>query len=219
MIQPLQFKADAVSEEGVFRGLASATGVVDLGGDIVAPGAFKQTLAEHARSGTKPVMLRDHDMREPVGVWTSIQETPRGLEVAGKLTLAVQKARETLALLKDGALTGLSIGYRTVEATKDPKSGARVLQRVDLHEISLVSMPMNQAARVVAVKADEIGDQREFERFLREAGWSRNRAKLLSKGWRPAAVGQREAERQAVETLAQRIRARAAEINPNGTSK
>ncbi len=214
MIQPLQFKADNVSEEGVFQGLASATGVVDLGGDIVAPGAFKQTLAEHARNGTKPVMLRDHDMREPVGVWTSIQETPRGLEVAGKLTLEVQKARETLALLKDGALTGLSIGYRTVEATKDRKTGARVLQRVDLHEISLVSLPMNQAARVVAVKAGEIGDQREFERFLREAGWSRDRAKVLSKAWRPAAARQREADRQAVEALAQRIRARAAKINP-----
>ena len=214
MIRPLQFEVKAVGDEGIFSGLASVANVMDLGGDIVLPGAFKQTLADHAKNGTKVIMLRDHDPREVVGVWQSVKETGKGLEVVGKLTLAVNKARETLALLKDGAMEGLSIGYRTVESRTDRKTGARLLERLDLHEISLVSLAMNQSARVVAVKADEIGTQREYEAFLRDAGWSRERAKLLAKGFRPAADGLREADREAVASMAQRIRASAATIHP-----
>jgi len=216
MSRPIPFELKAVGDEGIFSGLASTFGNEDMGGDIVAPGAFKRSLAAHTRAGTKVKMFRDHDPREVIGVWTSIQETAKGLEVTGKLTLAVQKAQETLALLKDGALEGLSIGYRTVHATKDRKTGARVLEQLDLHEISLVSIPMNQEARVVAVKADEIATEREYEAFLRDAGWSRERAKVLAKGFRPAAAAQRDADRHAVTTLAQRIRASASLITQPG---
>jgi len=217
-LQPIGFKADEVTEEGRFRGLASVFGNLDAGGDVVVAGAFKATLADHAKNSIPIVMLRDHDPREPVGVWEAVKETSKGLEVAGKLTLSVTKARETFDLLKDGALTGLSIGYRTVKSSWHPKTGARLLEQLDLHEISLVSMPMNPAARVVAVKADEIGNVREFETFLREAGWSRERAKILAKGFRPASSGQRDVDRNGVGELARAIRARAQAISNRGKS-
>jgi hypothetical protein len=215
-IQPIQFKADEITDEGRFRGLASVFGTIDQGGDIVQPGAFKRTLAEHAKNGTRVVMLRDHNPSDPVGIWESIKETPKGLEVVGKLTLGVAKAKETLALLKDQALTGLSIGYRVAMASRHPKTGARLLDDVHLAEISLVSMPMHPGARVVSVKADEIGDIREFETFLREAGWSRERAKVLAKGFRPASNGQRDVDRPGVGELARAIRERAAAISARG---
>lgn len=212
MMKPMNFKASEVTDEGRFFGLAS-TFTEDLGGDVIVPGAFRKTLAEHAASGVPIVMLRDHDRTQPVGVWEAIVETAKGLEVTGRLTLAVEKARETLALLRDGALTGLSIGYQTRDASRDPKTGVRRLERVDLHEISLVAMPMNPLARVVAVKADEVETQRDFERFLRDAGWSRDRAKVLSKAFAPVNHSRRDADRQAAAQLAEFVRTRAEAIS------
>lgn len=212
MLRPMNFKVSEVADEGRFVGLAS-TYTEDLGGDVVVPGAFRDTLVQHAKTGVPIVMLRDHDQTQPVGVWETITETARGLEVVGRLTLAVEKARETLALLKDGALTGLSIGFQTRDASRDPATGVRRLERVDLHEISLVALPMNPLARVVSVKADDVRTQRDFERFLRDAGWSRDRAKALSKGFAPAQGGRRDADRQAAAQLAEFVRTRAEAIS------
>lgn len=212
---PFPFETKAVTDEGTFEGLAS-TPALDLGGDIVTPGAFKASLAEHAKRGTMPVMLRDHDTREVVGVWSSVQQGAKGLEVKGRLTLEVQKARETLALLKDGALTGLSIGYGTREATRDPKTGVRTLTKVDLYEISLVAMPMNSEARVLAVKAAEITTERDFEEFLRDAGFSRKQAKTLSKGFRHTAPDLRDADPAAVAELVRHVKSRTSAIAKTG---
>lgn len=209
--RPFTFKTSKISEDGTVHGLASTFGgEADDYGDTIAPGAFKGSLAAHAKSGTRVVMLRDHDPSQVVGRWESINETPKGLEVIGKLTLAVEKARETLALMKDGAMTGLSIGFRTIQAAK--RNGVRVLEKIDLREISIVAIPANTSARILAVKAEEIGDKREFEAFLRDAGWSRERAKVLAKGFRPASSGQRDADLPGVRELAQQIKARAEAI-------
>jgi HK97 family phage prohead protease len=212
-IHPLQFKADKIDDDGRFVGFASVFDVVDHGGDIVRRGAFAKSLAEHARNGTPVVMLRSHNADEPIGTWEKITEGRKGLEVVGKLALGVVKARETHELLKAGAMTGLSIGYRVAQASRDQRTGARVLEEIELHEISLVALPMNPKARVVQVKADEIGNIREFETFLREAGWSKERAKILAKGFRPAADERREAGRDAVGEWARAIRASARAIS------
>ncbi|MCQ0986494.1 HK97 family phage prohead protease [Jiella marina] len=217
--QPLHFETKAVSDDGTFEGIAS-TPTVDLGGDIVAPGAFKASLADHVKRGTRPIMLRDHNMSEVIGVWSSVEETSAGLSVKGKLTLAVAKAAETLALLKDNAIQGLSIGFRTRESTRDQKTGVRTLTKIDLFEISVVAIPMNPEARVVAVKAADITTQREFEVFLRDAGFTRAQAKVLSKGFRQAAPDLRDADPDAVASLAQLVKQRAEAIMnrsvPNG---
>ena len=141
----------AVEADGTFAGYASLFGKTDLGRDRVLPGAFAASLARRGAAGVK--MLYQHDPATPIGVWQEIREDGRGLFVRGRLTTDVAKAREVLALMRAGALDGLSIGYRTVRGRTDAKTGIRSLIEVDLWEISVVTFPMLPEARVEAVKS------------------------------------------------------------------
>lgn len=136
--------------DGEFEGYASLFNVEDLGGDIVMPGAFGDSLRERSVRGVK--LLWQHDAAQPIGTWLSIREDHRGLKVKGRLNLATAKAREVLALMRDGAVDGLSIGFRARTARRDAASGRRRLYKLDLWEISLVTFPMLPQARVDAVK-------------------------------------------------------------------
>jgi HK97 family phage prohead protease len=140
----------SVAEDGTFHGYASLFGVTDLGKDVVSKGAFTKSLA--SRPASRVRMLREHDQSEPIGTWSSIKEDTTGLAVEGKLVLDTVKGRETHALLKAGALDGLSIGYRTKSARLDKAKGVRLLDEVELHEISVVTFPMLPAATVHSVK-------------------------------------------------------------------
>jgi HK97 family phage prohead protease len=140
----------AVEADGTFTGYASLFNKADLGRDVVMPGAFRASLTKRGAGGVK--MLFQHDPAEPIGVWLDIAEDGQGLAVKGKLTAGVARAREVLALMRAGALDGLSIGYRTVRGRTDAKSGVRRLYEVDLWEISVVTFPMLPEARVSAVK-------------------------------------------------------------------
>ena len=142
--------AVSLGADGVFEGYASVFGLVDLGGDQVAPGAFARSLA--TRSARQVRMLWQHDPAAPIGSWLSIEEDWRGLKVKGQLNLAVAKAREALALLRDGAVDGLSIGFRVKTARKTAGGGVRRLLELDLWEISIVTFPMLPQARVTTVK-------------------------------------------------------------------
>ncbi len=139
-----------VGVDGMFEGYASLFGVSDLGGDVVIAGAFKESLAKRGPLGVK--MLWSHDPALPIGVWNILNEDPRGLYVRGQLDLSVAKARETHALLRSGAIDGLSIGFKTVRSRRDAKTGGRRLEKVDLWEVSIVTFPMLPQARVSAVK-------------------------------------------------------------------
>jgi HK97 family phage prohead protease len=161
----------AADEQGIIEGLGSTfNGPVDSYGDLIAPGAFAASIAEHRAAGTLPAMLWSHDQSQPIGRWLSVSEDDRGLRLKGKLTLDVPKAREALALAKDQAL-GLSIGFRLRQADRTPE-GHRLIKAVDLWEVSLVAMPSNSAARITSVKAasgfdpNEIRDPRAFEQML-----------------------------------------------------
>lgn len=170
----------AVTAEGEFEGYGSKFGVRDQGGDIVEKGAFSATLS--SRDLTDIKMLWQHDPSEPIGVWTSMKEDSKGLKVSGKLLLGLAKAKETLELMRAGVVKGLSIGYRTIKASNDPKSGARILKELDLWEVSLVTFPMLPQAQVTAVKGD--WTIRDAERVLRDAGMPNAMAKkLLAGGW------------------------------------
>lgn len=140
----------ALTDDGVFEGYASLFGLADLGKDTVVPGAFAASLARRGVGGVR--MLWQHDPGEPIGRWMSIEEDARGLRVRGKLNLAVTRAREIHALMKEGAVDGLSIGYRVERARHDRVSGLRRLERLDLWEISVVTFPMLPGARVSGVK-------------------------------------------------------------------
>lgn len=138
---------------GAFEGYASLFGVEDQGRDVVMPGAFRASLGRRAACDIR--MLFQHDPAQPIGVWDDIREDTRGLFVRGRLLEEVARAGELLALMRAGALDGLSIGFRTRRATRDARTGQRRLQEIDLWEISIVTFPMLPGARVSAVKSGE----------------------------------------------------------------
>jgi len=137
---------------GVFSGYASLFNQRDASGDIVMPGAFHQSLLRRPAEDIR--MLFQHDPAEPVGTWLEVRETQRGLYVLGRLNKFVQRGRELLALLESGGIDGLSIGFKTLSARKDKATAARLLTKIDLWEISFVTFPMLDGARVSAVKSD-----------------------------------------------------------------
>lgn len=135
---------------GEFEGYASLFNLPDLGRDLVEPGAFTRSLARRGPSGIR--LLWQHDPAEPIGQWLMVREDRRGLFVRGRLSLAVARAREVHALMREGAVDGLSIGFRTVTARTDRRGGYRRLIEIDLWEISVVTFPLLPQARVSAVK-------------------------------------------------------------------
>ncbi|MCB4768925.1 HK97 family phage prohead protease [Ancylobacter sp. Lp-2] len=139
-----------IEADGSFEGYAALFGRVDLGRDLIVHGAFARSLAERGAGGVR--MLFQHDPAEPIGVWTEIREDSTGLFVRGRLTPEVARAREVLALMRAGAIDGLSIGFRAVEGRTDPRSRVRRLTRIDLWEVSVVTFPMQPDARIDAVK-------------------------------------------------------------------
>jgi len=175
-LQAFPFQIKEVAKSGTIAGLAAAFGNVDSHGDRITPGAFAKSLAAHKAAGTRPAMLAHHDLSRPVGVWTEMRETSAGLEVIGKLTLGVRDADEVYRLASDGALTGLSIGYRPVKERF--VSGVNQVEEIDLKEISLVAVPSNDLTRIVAVK--EIEGAHSIRQFLRAGGYSAAEAKAAA---------------------------------------
>lgn len=157
----------ALSGDGVFSGYASIFGELDQQNDIVAAGAFQRSLAQWKQKGREPALLWMHDPTQPIGVWVSLHEDQNGLAVEGRLALGTQKGAEAYELLKLGALTGLSIGYRVVKSRADKVRKATVLTDLDLFEISLVTFPANEKARVEDVKSPHVPMSEQM--MLREA--------------------------------------------------
>jgi HK97 family phage prohead protease len=161
----------ATGDAGTFTGYGSVFNITDKGGDIVAPGAFAETLAAAKNAGRLPALLWQHRQAEPIGVYTSMEEDNIGLKVEGKLALKTARGAEAYELMKMGAISGLSIGYRVRDDSWDRVTGVRTIKKADLVELSLVTIPMNDAARVSAVKAiEEFESLADFERHLRDAG-------------------------------------------------
>lgn len=150
MRKSYRLELKAVAEDGTFEGYASVFGNVDLHGDRIERGAFKRTL-DHARQSGRPIpLLWQHHVDEPIGVVADLAEDEHGLRMTGRLVLETARAREAYALLRAGALGGLSIGFQTVKESWD--SGVRVIREVKLFEISLVTIPANPEATVATVK-------------------------------------------------------------------
>lgn len=137
----------------VIEGYASKFGLVDQGGDVVAPGAYAVSLKRLSEKGSHVKMLWQHDPAQPIGIWDEVVEDAAGLWVKGRILTNVTRGREAIALLEAGAIDGLSIGYRTVKSHKSD-AGQRMLTALDLWEVSLVTFPMLPDARVSA-KAEE----------------------------------------------------------------
>lgn len=150
--------------------------------DVVKPGAFKKTLAEHKKRGTVPAMLFQHDWDNVIGAYSEVSEDDDGLNLSGKLAQSAKTpaGADLYELVSMGALTGLSIGFRPVKVKLDEKAKTRELLEVDLHEVSIVTIPGNANARIQDVKsADPARVKRRIEDALRDAGLSRQEAKAL----------------------------------------
>lgn len=182
-----------VEKSGEIEGYASRFGVKDQGGDVVVKGAFEKSLSRRS-----PIMLWQHDPSRPIGRWTSVKEDEKGLHVKGQINLDVQKGREAVALIADGAISGMSIGYRTLKS--DSIKNGRELKELDLWEVSLVTFPMLPEATIESIKSvldfspENLSECKKFlEKLLCDAGFSRKQAKhgayVLAKdvlGWRDA---------------------------------
>jgi HK97 family phage prohead protease len=197
MMDRLRFDLEvkfASDKTGVFSGYGGVTGNKDGGGDVIAKGAFRDTLREWQDKGKFPPMLLQHgggflggamDML-PVGKYTSMEENAKGLKVEGELfALNTERGQYIYEGMKSGTLDGLSIGYRVKEfvlGTK-PTEPRRTIKSLDLVEVSIVTFPMNDKARVSAVKSGDIKTIREFEDFLRDVGgYSHAAAKAIAAG-------------------------------------
>lgn len=167
---PLEIKALSERE---FEGHGSVFRNEDLGGDIVAPGAFKRTLAQHKKAGSLPQMFWMHDPSRVPGKWLEMREDDHGLHVKGVLA-ETPLGNEVHTLLRMDAVRGLSIGYRTLDQDWTDE-GVRVIKEAELWEVSVVSLPMNPLAQVAHVKSqlsaagEYVPGERELMAMLRRA--------------------------------------------------
>lgn len=175
-----EFKA---GKKGLIEGYGAIFGNIDAGYDVVQKGAFQESI----RAMKSIKMLWQHDPNKPIGVWDNVAEDEKGVRLQGRLIPEVEAGREALALLKAGAIDGLSIGYRTLKARKEIIEGinVRIIEKAELWEVSLVTFPMNAEATIDAVKAAGMS-QREFGRQLvRDSKMSRRVVDALMRdGWK-----------------------------------
>jgi hypothetical protein len=156
---PLQLKT--IEENGYFSGYASVFNVEDNHNDIILSGAFGNSLRKK-HYGKDIKLLWQHKSDEPIGTFTKLVEDEHGLYVEGKLLLDVQRAKEAYALIKNGAVKGLSIGFIVKQYDRND-DGARRIYEADLWEISLVTFPANKYAEVMALKSCQLVLDKEMK--------------------------------------------------------
>jgi HK97 family phage prohead protease len=177
----------SVSESGEFEGYGSVFGVKDSYGDIVVKGAFTKSLQDWESKSRLPALLWQHQMDQPIGVFDEMYEDEQGLYVKGRLLISDDPlAKRAHAHMKAGSLTGMSIGYVLKDYEYDGGKGAFVLKEIQLWEVSLVTFPANDEARVAEVKSvlssGDLPAPSLVERCLRDAGFSRTQAKAVLSG-------------------------------------
>lgn len=186
-VRSYDYQVKAVSDDGLFSGYGSVFGNVDSYNEVVAAGAFADSLAETRAKGRTFPVLWQHRSGEPIGNWDidSIKEDDHGLFGSGELWINESPyAKVAYRGMKSKAITGLSIGYYVREDSFDEKTRIRTLKKVDLVEISVVTAPANDDARIDAVKAviaqGGMPTLKEFEQILRESGFSRSQAVIIA---------------------------------------
>lgn len=201
---PLTVKS--VSDSGEFEGYGSVFGVKDSYSDIIVAGAFAKSLAAWQEKGRLPALLWQHNMSEPIGIYTEMREDETGLYLKGRLLIDDDPlAKRAHAHMKAGSLSGLSIGYVLNDYEYDKQKDAFILKDIDLWEVSLVTFPANDEARISNVKSllerGETPPPSKVEKALREVGFSGSQAKaFMAKGY--GAISPREAAAdEALESL------------------
>lgn len=234
LISSLEFKFGTGAAQGEFEGYAAVFGTRHASGDTVVPGAFKAGLAERKAAGRlHPPMYANHGWRLggpslPIGVWNAVDEDDKGLAVAGRISgMETEFGRQVFALVKDNALSRLSIGYRIrpggVKYGKKPEEPKRTLSALDLFDISLVDDGDDPGAALHSLKSADLDAAlnwerltehlksmrddidplqiRELEDLLRDAGASRSKAVAMASVFAKVAQSESEGTKSAAETL------------------
>lgn len=168
-----EIKAESNGNERTFEAYASVFGNVDNDNDIIVKGAFTETILKRT-----PKLAYQHDIKKLVGVVKEIKEDETGLLIKGEF-LNTPLGDQVYEEVKAGAINQMSVGFRTKDSDFDGK-GQRIIKDVDLFEVSFVTFPANESARVTSVKADGCKTVRDFEKILRDVGFSRTKAKSLA---------------------------------------
>ncbi|QDD91931.1 HK97 family phage prohead protease [Pseudomonas oryzihabitans] len=156
------FELKEVTDAGYFEGYASVYNNVDLGDDVIVPGAFVKV--KTTRAGKLKLALF-HDLTRLIGAG-DFESDDHGLFIKGQINPRVSYARDALELMKDGTLDSMSIGFNTLQDNIEERAGRRVriIKQAELWEASVVPFGMNPAAQITSVKSDI----RLFESALRE---------------------------------------------------
>lgn len=185
----IPFEIKSISDSGAFTGYGSVFNVKDSYSDIVIKGAFTNSLNQWKEKGRLPALLWQHKMDEPIGYYTKMVEDENGLYLEGQLLIDDDPlAKRAHAHMKAKSLSGLSIGYILNDYDYDKEKSAFILKDIDLWEVSVVTFPANDEARIDNVKSifesGDIPPPKEIERVLRDVGLSRTQAKaFMSEGY------------------------------------
>ncbi len=183
------FKLEEAADDGTIEGYGSTFGgMPDSYGDIVVAGAFAESLTRHKAEGSMPLMLWGHNAGDlPIGQWTEMGEDAVGLRVKGVIDMVDPQGARVHRNLKRGTVRGLSIGYEVIERRDDEtRHGVRLLEKLELHEVSVVNFPANRRSLVDGVKAAEdarvrlaAGDrltEREWDALFKDMGLTNSEA-------------------------------------------
>lgn len=201
----VQFQMKAVNDSGVVIGYLNNFGNKDYAGDVTKRGAFSKSIGQINESGRQLPMLWQHEHSKPIGVWKNLREDSTGLIGEGHINLNTQQGREAYELAKQGALTGLSIGYFVMEESYDPVTKTNYLVEVELIETSLVTFPCNEQSRVetvkmkTSIKNGELPTVREMESLMKDNGFSNSEAKLIVSCYAPRSKEDLDNERKLSE--------------------
>lgn len=172
----LELKAEKEDEDFLtVAGYGAVFGNVDSHGDVIAPGAFLESM-----KGRKPKMLWQHNYSSVIGAWDEMSEDQNGLLMRGRIFKKAAKGGEVGTLVAGGAVEGLSIGYRTREF--EMQNGNRLLTKLDLLEVSVVTFPSNELANILMAKSAEDMTKRDLERAFKDMGYSGTEAKAMAAG-------------------------------------
>lgn len=217
---PAEFKF-ATGDQGLFEGYGSVFDVEDSHGDVVRPGAFNESLAKHKKAGTMPGLYVEHSAftggdQLPIGKWLSMSEDGKGLRVQGKLSAVdTDHGRRIRSLMQDGALPGLSIVYSTPPGGSSRRNdGVRILSKVDLHAVDVVTSPSNHKAVITTLKKapGRFESKAQLEDWLHDVGLPSAFAKKLVRGGWQALAGE-DAEPMDSQAILEALRLQRQEIS------
>ena len=205
-----EFSLKMDGDEGEFTGYAARFNNIDQGGDKIVNGAFDASIKKRGAGGIK--LLNQHRPGEPIGIIKSIESNNKGLKISGKLLLSIEKGREVYEMMKAGILDAMSIGYSMGPRDFSYDGDVRVLKKVDVREISVVTFPMNESARITRVKSDELREA-DFIKFFEDHGILEGQDAIVAAKAAVEALQKPDADDDALEWVALSRLSQA--INPN----